>query len=106
MKLLGIRKRWWVVVAVLILTTAGGIALYVRINSVDYKGATEGARKKINAWVEEQTNDRIKDLVPAGEDPVEGTGSLDVVFSPFTSGMSGTPLAGTTTLISGTWKDW
>ena len=45
-------------------------------------------------------------MVPAGEDAVKGTGSLDLVFSPFTTGASGTPIAGTTTVISGSWKDW
>ena len=39
MKLLGVRKRWWVVAALLILIAAGGIAFYVRVNSVDYKAA-------------------------------------------------------------------
>ncbi len=36
------------------------------IESVDYKTDAEGARKKINGWVEDQTNDRIQDLVPEG----------------------------------------
>ena len=33
---------------------------------VDFKGDPEGERKKINAWVEQQTNNRIRDLMPAG----------------------------------------
>jgi len=33
---------------------------------VDYISATEEARQEINAWVAEQTNDRIPDLIPAG----------------------------------------
>lgn len=33
---------------------------------VDFKGNFEGERLKINAWVEEQTNQRIKDLLPQG----------------------------------------
>ncbi len=33
---------------------------------VDFKTDTEGARQKINGWVEEQTNDRITDLIPEG----------------------------------------
>ncbi len=45
-------------------------------------------------------------VVPAGEDAVDGTGSLDVVFTPFTTGMSGNPVSGTTTVITGSWKDW
>jgi len=36
------------------------------IESVDYKTDAEGARQKINGWVEDQTNDRIKDLIPKG----------------------------------------
>ena len=34
-KLAKIRKRWWVVAALLIGIAAGGIALYVRVNSID-----------------------------------------------------------------------
>ncbi|MEN7972590.1 MAG: serpin family protein [Verrucomicrobiota bacterium] len=38
---------------------------------VDYKADTEGTRLKINGWVEEKTNDRIKDLIPQGMlDPI------------------------------------
>ncbi len=33
---------------------------------VDYARATEAARLAINGWVEENTNDRIKDLIPQG----------------------------------------
>ena len=36
------------------------------IKPVDFKTDTEGARKTINSWVEDQTNDRIKDLIPEG----------------------------------------
>ncbi len=32
----------------------------------DYIGNPEGARQAINAWVSEQTRERIKDLIPAG----------------------------------------
>ncbi len=31
---------------------------------VDFRGDFEGVRKRINAWVEEQTRNRIKDLIP------------------------------------------
>ncbi len=34
------------------------------IEPVDYKADPEGARKKINGWVEDQTADRIKNLIP------------------------------------------
>ena len=37
MKLWKIQKRWWVVAALLILIAAGGTALYIRVNSVEYK---------------------------------------------------------------------
>jgi len=33
---------------------------------VDYAGDAEGSRKTINAWVEKQTNDKIKDLLAPG----------------------------------------
>ncbi len=33
---------------------------------MDFIGQTEASRQKINAWVEKQTNNRIKDLIPAG----------------------------------------
>lgn len=36
------------------------------LSEVDYIAATEEARKTINAWVEKQTRDRIRDLLPAG----------------------------------------
>jgi serpin B len=36
------------------------------IKPVDYKTDAENARLQINSWVEDQTNDRIKDLIPAG----------------------------------------
>jgi serpin B len=32
----------------------------------NYKASPEAARKTINAWVEQKTHDRIKDLIPAG----------------------------------------
>jgi serpin B len=36
------------------------------LNEVDFVGATEDARKTINAWVEKETRDKIKDLLPQG----------------------------------------
>lgn len=33
---------------------------------VDYRADAEGARQKINAWVAEQTKDKIEELIPAG----------------------------------------
>jgi serpin B len=35
-------------------------------NRVDFKGAPEQARATINQWVEQKTEDKIKDLLPAG----------------------------------------
>ena len=37
-----------------------------RLNEVDFVGAAEAARQTINAWVEKQTNDKIKNLIPKG----------------------------------------
>jgi len=36
------------------------------LNQVDFKGATEAARLTINQWVEQKTQDRIKDLLQPG----------------------------------------
>jgi serpin B len=36
------------------------------MNLVDFVGDTEGARVTINNWVEEKTEDRIRDLIPPG----------------------------------------
>ena len=36
------------------------------LKEVDFARDTEGARKTINAWVEKETRDRIKDLIPPG----------------------------------------
>jgi len=36
------------------------------LREVDFKTATEPARLTINKWVEEQTNEKIKDLLPQG----------------------------------------
>jgi serpin B len=37
-----------------------------KASNVDYRGATEEARKTINSWVEGNTNNKIKDLIPPG----------------------------------------
>jgi len=34
------------------------------VENVDFKTDAEGARQRINAWVEKETNEKIKDLVP------------------------------------------
>ena len=36
------------------------------LNEVDFQTAAEETRKTINAWVEQQTKDKIKDLIPLG----------------------------------------
>jgi len=36
------------------------------LREVDYARATQAARKTINDWVEDQTNKKIKDLIPTG----------------------------------------
>jgi serpin B len=36
------------------------------LREVDFKGNTEGARQTINRWVEQETKDKIKNLVPEG----------------------------------------
>jgi serpin B len=36
------------------------------VTNLDFKADTENSRQTINNWVAEQTNDKIKDLIPAG----------------------------------------
>ncbi|HJL16938.1 MAG TPA: serpin family protein [Sandaracinaceae bacterium LLY-WYZ-13_1] len=36
------------------------------LEPMDFRGAPEPARQRINGWVEDQTNDRIQDLIPQG----------------------------------------
>jgi serpin B len=36
------------------------------LNEVDFRTAAEEARRTINAWVEQQTKEKIKDLIPPG----------------------------------------
>ncbi|XP_061446438.1 serpin B3-like [Rhineura floridana] len=38
---------------------------HAELEKVDFKNAAEEVRKKINAWVESQTNGKIKDLLPS-----------------------------------------
>ncbi|MDD5320253.1 MAG: hypothetical protein PHD43_06505 [Methylococcales bacterium] len=45
-------------------------------------------------------------MVPAGEDPVVGAGGVDLIYSPYTLDRSANPIVGTTTAISGSWRDW
>jgi hypothetical protein len=45
-------------------------------------------------------------LVPAGEDPVKGAGGVDLIYSPYTLDRSANAIVGTTTAISGSWRDW
>jgi serpin B len=39
------------------------------INPVDYKANPEDARQKVNIWIEEKTNNKIKDIMPEPPDP-------------------------------------
>jgi serpin B len=36
------------------------------LEPLDFRGAPEPSRARINAWIEEKTNDRIRDLLPRG----------------------------------------
>jgi serpin B len=37
-----------------------------KVTNLDFRSDTENSRKTINAWVENKTNDRIKDIIPQG----------------------------------------
>jgi Tfp pilus assembly protein PilX len=45
-------------------------------------------------------------MVPAGEDPVVGHGGVDLIYTPYTLDRAPNPIIGTTTVISGSWRDW
>lgn len=57
-----------------LLTLAENYGAGLRV--VDYVGDPEGSRQIINAWVEEATEDRIKDLIPEGAITVDTRLSL------------------------------
>ena len=44
------------------------------LSELDFKADTEGSRKTINAWVEKETRDKIKDLLQARhpDEPTRG----------------------------------
>lgn len=45
-------------------------------------------------------------MVPAGELPVEGNGTVNLVYSSYNLDQAANPIAGTTTIIPGSWRDW
>jgi hypothetical protein len=46
------------------------------------------------------------DMVPAGELPVVGNGTVNLVYTPYTLDQAPNPIAGTSTIIPGSWRDW
>jgi len=44
--------------------------------------------------------------VPAGELPVVGHGTVNLVYTPYTLDQAPNPIAGTTTIVAGSWRDW
>jgi len=45
-------------------------------------------------------------MVPAGEEPVIGNGTVNLIYTPFTQGRAPNGIRGTATVISGSWRDW
>lgn len=45
-------------------------------------------------------------MVPAGELPVEGNGTVNLVYSSYSLDQAANPIAGTTAVIPGSWRDW
>ena len=45
-------------------------------------------------------------LVPNGEAAVVGAGDLTLIYSPYALDRLSNPIVGTTTAISGSWRDW
>lgn len=44
--------------------------------------------------------------VPTGELPVVGNGTVNLVYTPYTLDQAPNPIAGTTTIVAGSWRDW
>jgi hypothetical protein len=44
--------------------------------------------------------------VPSGDDPVEGNGTLNLVYAPDVIGNSDNNPVGRTNVIDGSWRDW
>lgn len=42
----------------------------------------------------------------ADEEPVVGHGGVDLIYTPYTLDKAANPIKGTTTVISGSWRDW
>ncbi|XP_046284185.1 serpin B4-like [Marmota monax] len=55
------------------------------VESLDFKNAPEESRKKINSWVESQTNEKIKDLFPSGS--IDQTTRLVLVNAVYFKGL-------------------
>ncbi|MBT5222872.1 MAG: hypothetical protein HON51_10455 [Gammaproteobacteria bacterium] len=62
-----------------------------------------GTVKVIGSTIVEGTNNTS---FLAGEDPVVGSGGVDLTYSPFTQHLSPNGITGTATVISGSWRDW
>lgn len=45
-------------------------------------------------------------MVPAGQDPVIGNGTVNLVYTPATLDQPPAPILGTTAIVSGSWRDW
>lgn len=45
-------------------------------------------------------------MVPSGALPVVGNGTVNLVYTPYTLDQAANPIAGTTSLVAGSWRDW
>lgn len=45
-------------------------------------------------------------MVPAGESPVKGNGTVNLVYTTATLGQQKAPIPGATAIVSGSWRDW
>ena len=59
------------------------------VRLVDFRNAHEASRKQMNAWVEQQTRERIKDLVP--ENAVSASTQLVIINAIYFKGAWATP---------------
>jgi len=84
------------------LKVSGNPEIYGVVYVVGQIDAT-GTLSVVGSTIVEGTNNSS---FPVGEDPVVGTGGVDLTYSPFTQHLAKNPIKGTGTVISGSWRDW
>jgi Tfp pilus assembly protein PilX len=86
------------------LATSGGSATVYGLLYIAGKWTVSGTPQIVGSTIVEGTN--LSTNLPATPPIVTGTGSATVVFWPGFGSNSDNPIAGTTAVIAGSWRDW